>query len=137
LSVDVVDAKPEAAPPFSETPSRGTGGGGNPVPASTAYTTPPLSDFAGAVPGGMGAVSPFLQTPEFLLDVRISVSVEVGRIQMSLRQVMALGPGSVIELQQSASEPVGIFANGRCIGRGEIVVVGDQFGVRITELGAE
>jgi len=54
---------------------------------------------------------------------------------MPVRQVLSLGPGSVIELQRAAGEPVEVFANGRCIGRGEIVVVGDQFGVRITELG--
>jgi flagellar motor switch protein FliN/FliY len=77
----------------------------------------------------------FPHTLEFLLDVRISVSVEVGRVQMPVRQVMELGPGAVIELQRSASEPVEIHANGKCIGRGEIVVVGEQFGVRITEIG--
>src|SRR5947207_9634613 len=74
-------------------------------------------------------------TLELLLDVRINVSVEVGRVQMPVRQVMELGPGAVIELERSASEPVEIHANGRCIGRGEIVVVGEQFGVRVTELG--
>jgi flagellar motor switch protein FliN/FliY len=82
-----------------------------------------------------GARGPFLQTPGFLLDVRLTVSVEVGRTQMPVRQVMDLGPGSVIELPRSASEPVEIFANGRCIGRGEVVVVGEHFGVRITDLG--
>jgi flagellar motor switch protein FliN len=81
------------------------------------------------------AAPPFPHTPDFLLDVQLSVSVEVGRIQMPVRQVMELGPGAVIELQRSAAEPVEIHANGRCIGRGEIVVVGEQFGVRITELG--
>lgn len=75
------------------------------------------------------------QTLGFLLDVRLTVSVEVGRVQMPVRQVMALGPGSVIELQRGASEPVEVLANGRCIARGEIVVVGEQFGVRIIELG--
>src|SRR5438105_1721450 len=74
-------------------------------------------------------------TLELLLDVRINVSVEVGRVQMPVRQVMELGPGAVIELERSASEPVEIHANGRCIGRGEIVVIGEQFGVRVTELG--
>jgi flagellar motor switch protein FliN len=83
---------------------------------------------------GLAAV-PFAHTPDFLLDVQLSVSVEVGRIQMPVRQVLELGPGAVIELQRSASEPVEIHANGRCIGRGEIVVVGEQFGVRITDLG--
>jgi flagellar motor switch protein FliN/FliY len=74
-------------------------------------------------------------TPEYLLDVRLTVSAEVGRVQMPVRQVMALTPGSLVELQRGASEPVEILANGRCIARGEIVVIGDQFGVRITELG--
>jgi flagellar motor switch protein FliN len=83
----------------------------------------------------MAASSPFPHTLDLLLDVRVSVSVEVGRVQMPVRQIMDLGPGAVIELQRSASEPVEIHANGKCIGRGEIVVVGEQFGVRITELG--
>jgi flagellar motor switch protein FliN len=88
------------------------------------------------MPGGaMMASAAFPHTLDFLLDVRISVSVEVGRVQMPVRQVMELGPGAVIELQRSASEPVEVHANGKCIGRGEIVVVGEQFGVRITEIG--
>src|SRR5260370_13640340 len=82
---------------------------------------------------GAPAAPPFPQTLDFLLDVRISVSVEVGRVQMPVRQVIELGPGAVIELQRSASEPVEIHADGKCIGRVAIVVVGDQFGVRVTE----
>jgi flagellar motor switch protein FliN/FliY len=74
-------------------------------------------------------------TPDYLLDVRLTLSVEVGRVQMPVREVMELGPGSIVELQRAAGEPVEIYANGRCIGHGEIVVVGDQFGVRIGELG--
>ena len=95
----------------------------------------PASGVPAGPAGVMTAFSPFPQTLGFLLDVRISVSVEVGRVQMPVRQVMELGPGAVIELQRSASEPVEIHANGKCIGRGEIVVVGEQFGVRVTELG--
>lgn len=79
--------------------------------------------------------NPYSHTPDFLLDVRLTVSVEVGRVQVPVRQLMELGPGSVIELQHNASEPVEVFANGRCIGKGEIVVVGEYFGVRLTELG--
>lgn len=97
--------------------------GGSAAPAAAAYASPA---------GGYGGAP-----PDFLLGVRLTVSVEVGRVQMPVRQVMELGPGAVIELQRSASEPVEIFANGRCIGRGEIVVVGEQFGIRVTELGAE
>lgn len=77
----------------------------------------------------------FSHTPEYLLEVRLTVSAEIGRVQMPVRQVMAMSPGALIELQRNASEPVDILANGHCIARGEIVVIGDQFGVRITELG--
>ena len=100
----------------------------NPFGGSAASAGP---SFPGAS-GGYGGTP-----PDFLLGVKLTVSVEVGRVQMPVRQVMELGPGAVIELQRSASEPVEIFANGRCIGRGEIVVVGEQFGIRVTELGAE
>jgi flagellar motor switch protein FliN len=72
----------------------------------------------------------------FVLDVDLNVAVEVGRVQLPVRRVMELRAGSVIELQRSASDPVEIYANNRCIGRGEIVVVGEQFGVRVTELRA-
>jgi flagellar motor switch protein FliN/FliY len=79
--------------------------------------------------------TPFGHTPEYLLDVRLRVSAEIGCVQMPVRQIMLLAPGALIELQRSASEPVDILANGHCIARGEIVVIGEHFGVRITELG--
>lgn len=87
-------------------------------------------------PRSFSAGQPLSHTPEYLLEVRLSVSAEIGRVQMPVRQVMLLGPGALIELQRSASEPVDILANGHCIARGEIVVIGEHFGVRITELGS-
>src|SRR4051794_21407736 len=75
-----------------------------------------LSAAVSMAGGDMSSAVPFSHTPDFLLNVQLSVSVEVGRIQMPVRQVMELGPGAVIELQRSASEPVEIHANGRCIG---------------------
>src|SRR5438067_2296214 len=99
--------------------------------------SPPSSAVAQATVRRLeGLVSGVPHTLELLLDVRINVSVEVGRVEMPVRQVMELSPGAVIELERSATEPVEIYANGRCIGRGEVVVVGEQFGVRVTELGA-
>lgn len=80
--------------------------------------------------------TPFGHTPDYLLDVRLTVSAEIGRVAMPVRQVMLLAPGALIELQRSASEPVDILVNGHCIARGEIVVIGEHFGVRITELGS-
>jgi flagellar motor switch protein FliN/FliY len=93
-----------------------------------------LHPGSGPVRGAAGEREPSPFACDFLLDVRLSVSVEVGRVSVPLRQVMELRPGSVLELDRGASEPVEIHANGRCIGRGEIVIVGEQFGVRVTEL---
>ena len=94
--------------------------------------TPAEGVRTGIVPGEAAAPHTF----DFLMGVNLAVSVEVGRIQMPVKAVMDLRPGSVVELQRKASDPVEIFANGRCIGRGEIVVVGEQFGVRVLELGS-
>jgi flagellar motor switch protein FliN/FliY len=105
--------------------------------ASFSSTTSTMPEEIGRRAGGAATPPPTLpHTLELLLDVRINVSVEVGRVEMPVRQVMELSPGAVIELERSATEPVEIYANGRCIGRGEVVVVGEQFGVRVTELGA-
>jgi flagellar motor switch protein FliN/FliY len=132
-----------ASPPASRVPgpaavSPGEQAGGetsSPVPAEGTKFSGHGAAAADRVMTSSSPPPAFAQTPDFLLDVRLTVSVEVGRVQLSVREVMDLGPGAVIELQRGASEPVEVCANGRCIGRGEIVVVGEQFGVRITELG--
>jgi flagellar motor switch protein FliN len=71
---------------------------------------------------------------ELLLDVPLDVSVELGRTRMSIQSLLALGPGSVIELDKVAGEPLDIMVNGRLIARGEAVVVNDKFGVRLTDI---
>lgn len=69
-----------------------------------------------------------------LLDVNLRVSVELGRARLPVREVLNLAPGHVVELDKLAGDPVDILANGRLIAKGEVVVVDDQFGVRITEI---
>ncbi len=71
---------------------------------------------------------------DLLMDVSLSVTVELGRARMPLRQVLELQSGSVIELDRLAGDPVDVFVNNRLIARGEVVVVDDKFGVRVTEL---
>jgi len=71
---------------------------------------------------------------EFLVDVDLEVAVELGRAKMSLREALALGPGAVIELDKLAGEPVDILVNNKLVGRGEVVVIEDMFGVRVTEV---
>ncbi|MCY0886429.1 MAG: flagellar motor switch protein FliN [Firmicutes bacterium] len=70
----------------------------------------------------------------FLWDVPMTVEVELGAADLAVRDVLALGPGSVVELDRSYGEPLDIRINGRLVARGEVVIAGENFGVRITEI---
>lgn len=71
---------------------------------------------------------------DLILDVALHVRVELGSTRMTVEEVLALGPGSVVELDRLAGEPVDIVVNDRLIARGEVVVVEENFGVRVTEI---
>ncbi|MEA3286007.1 MAG: flagellar motor switch protein FliN [Candidatus Marinimicrobia bacterium] len=71
---------------------------------------------------------------DLLLDVDLEVLVELGRKTMLIKEVLKLGKGSVVELDKAAGEPLGIFVNGRKLAEGEVVVIDDHFGIRITQL---
>jgi flagellar motor switch protein FliN/FliY len=69
-----------------------------------------------------------------LLDVPLEISVELGRARMIVKEVIELGAGSIIEIDKAAGEPVDILVNNRLVAKGEVVVIEDNFGVRITEI---
>ncbi|PID54074.1 MAG: flagellar motor switch protein FliN [Micrococcales bacterium] len=69
-----------------------------------------------------------------LRDVEMTLSVEIGRARMSVRELLALAPGTVVELDRAAGAPADLLVNGRLIARGEVVVVDEDFGLRITEI---
>jgi len=71
---------------------------------------------------------------DMLMDVPLRVTVELGRTQMSVRQVLELQNGAVVELDRMAGEAVDVLVNDKLMARGEVVVVDDKFGIRITEL---
>ncbi|MER3495449.1 MAG: flagellar motor switch protein FliN, partial [Armatimonadota bacterium] len=71
---------------------------------------------------------------DILLDVPLEISVELGRVKMTVREIVDLGTGSIVEVDRSAGEPVDVMVNGRRVARGEVVVIEDNFGVRITEI---
>ncbi len=71
---------------------------------------------------------------EFLYDVPLQVSVEVGRSRILLRDLLKMGEGYVIELDKIAGEPLDLYVNNRLIARGEAVLVDDKFGIRLTEV---
>src|SRR5690242_5650636 len=74
---------------------------------------------------------------ERLNDVTVEVSVEIGRTRMTLGEALALGPGSVIGLHRLAGEPVDLLVNGRVIARGEVVVLDEEFGLRVTDVSSQ
>jgi len=69
-----------------------------------------------------------------LRDVEVEITVEIGRCRKRIAEVLRLAPGQTIEIAKAAGEPVDIYVNDQLLGRGEAVVVGDRYGVRITEI---
>ncbi|MCW2503389.1 MAG: Flagellar motor switch protein fliM [Actinomycetia bacterium] len=96
----------------------GDGKPGEPRP----YTPPPVSRSAGL---------------DLLHDVEMEVTAELGRTRMSVRELLSLAPGAVVELDRAAGAPTDLLVNGRLIARGEVVVIDENFGIRITEIVSE
>ncbi len=71
---------------------------------------------------------------KFLFDVPMTVEAILGSTEISIKDVLEIGPGSVVELDKAYGEPVDIFLNGRLVARGDVVIVGEQFGVKVTEI---
>jgi flagellar motor switch protein FliN/FliY len=71
---------------------------------------------------------------DIVLDVKVKVTVQLGSCLLSMRDVLELSPGSVVQLMQHASDPVGLYVNDKLVAYGEVVVVEDNFGIKITEL---
>jgi flagellar motor switch protein FliN/FliY len=92
------------------------------VPFETS-TTAPASSGAGGPPELEG-----------LFDVAVELAVEIGRTRMTIRETLALGPGSIVTLNRLAGEPGDLLVNGQPIARGEDVVVDEEFGLRVTEV---
>ena len=94
------------------------------APAASAFPSfsPPASESH--LPRGM----------EMIMDIPLDVTVELGRVRMLIRDVLELASGSIVELDRVAGEPVDLLVNGRLVAKGEVVVIEDNFGIRITEI---
>ena len=88
---------------------------------------------ATVAPGGAPAGDPRAELDR-LRDVPVDLAVEIGRTTMTIGETLALGPGSIITLNRLAGEPVDLLVNGKPIARGEVVVIDEEFGLRITEV---
>jgi len=82
----------------------------------------------------MAATSDFPTNLDIILDVPVKLTVELGSCQMPMRDVLRLTTGSVVQLDKVADAPVDLFVNQKLVARGEVVVVEDQFGIKITEV---
>ncbi len=85
-----------------------------------------------ALEKGQGVKS--LKDLDFLLDIPLEISVELGRTKILINDLLQLGQGSVVELSKLAGEPLEILINNKLVARGEAVVVNEKFGVRITDI---
>mgnify|MGYP000060266724 CR=1 FL=1 len=92
---------------------------------------PGFEELAGSGPSGGQTGS---QNLDFLLDVPLEVSAELGRTNLIINKLLQLTQGSVIELDKAAGAPVEIFVNRKLMGKGEVVVINERFGIRVTEI---
>lgn len=71
---------------------------------------------------------------DVVLDIPVNISMEIGRTKISIRNLLQLNQGSVVELDRLAGEPMDVLVNGTLIARGEVVVVNEKFGIRLTDI---
>jgi len=75
-----------------------------------------------------------VQNLDFILDIPLKVTVELGRTEVVIKDLLQLGQGSVLELDKLAGEPLEILVNGKLVAKGEVVVVNEKFGIRLTDI---
>lgn len=94
----------------------------------------PIDDAHDSNDSNRAMVAPSGAALELLRDVEVEITLEIGRRRMRIADVLKLTTGQTLELAKAAGEPLDILVNGRLLGRGEAIVVGDKYAVRITEL---
>jgi flagellar motor switch protein FliN/FliY len=70
---------------------------------------------------------------DMILDVNVRLSLEIGRTQLTIRELLKLAPGSIVPVDRPAGDPLDVLVNGRLVAHGEVVMVNDRYGVRFTE----
>jgi flagellar motor switch protein FliN len=98
-----------------------------PADSAPAFDTP----HAPATPGPATGAN---QDIQMVLDIPVTLSVELGRVKVPIKYILQLAQGSVVELDALAGEPMDVLVNGYLIAQGEVVVVNDKFGIRLTDI---
>lgn len=104
------------------------------TPIAGGATAFPAMDLTGAGAPGVPAGPARRRGIELLHGVDMEVTVEIGRTRMTVREILGLSPGAVLELDRAAGSPADLLVNGRLIARGEVVVIDEDFGLRVTEI---
>jgi flagellar motor switch protein FliN/FliY len=105
-------------------------------PAPNAFdnvSAPPLKGVQ-ASPDPLQGGSRSADSLSFVMDVPVELTIELGRKTTKIGEVLRLGPGSILELSKANGEPLDVYVNNRLIARGEAVVVGERYGIRLTEV---
>jgi flagellar motor switch protein FliN/FliY len=106
-------------------------GGGAATPSAPRA---PMEEFGSGPKAGNGPVSLDGPNLDVILDIPVSISMEVGNTEITIRNLLQLNQGSVIELDRLAGEPLDVLVNGTLIAHGEVVVVNEKFGIRLTDV---
>ncbi len=113
----------------------------NSAAASHAPSAPDIAAAEAMMAGQVSAPTPITSAAEkhdvnldVILDVPVTLSLEVGRTRLPIRSLLQLNQGSVVELERAAGEPLDVFVNGTLVAHGEVVVVNDKFGIRLIDV---
>lgn len=102
------------------------------VSESTASSAQPAQIFPSF--GQTDGKASMMNELDMILDIPVQISVELGRTKITIKNLLQLAHGSVVELDAMAGEPMSVFVNGTLIAQGEVVVVNDKFGIRLTDI---
>jgi flagellar motor switch protein FliN/FliY len=105
-----------------------------PSPSAPSPSSPALPHVPSATAPATAGSPAAATNIDRILDVKVEVTVELGRRRLSIAEILELGAGTVIEFTKAADQPLDIRVNGGLVARGEAVVVGDRYGVRVTEV---
>lgn len=144
-AAEAAPAAAEAAPPPQAAPAPGPAPAAAPMPQGAPMAAPPpmmaapqqvnvapaqFTPFAG---GAYGMQLP-PENIDLIMDVPLEVTVELGRTHKSIQDILDFSPGTIIELNKIAGEPIDVLVNGKYVAKGEVVVIEESFGIRITEI---
>jgi flagellar motor switch protein FliN/FliY len=122
--------QPMMGQPMMQQPMMGQPMMGQPMMGQPVNVQP--AQFTAFSPGNMGGYQP--ENIDLIMDVPLEVTVELGRTTKSISDILDFGPGKIIELNKIAGEPIDVLVNGKYVAKGEVVVIEESFGVRITEI---